>query len=215
MTTSKSLKIILTIWSISTVFATYSATPFSGSQGIIQLSSSGMLCPVDFNKAMQFYTFLAVIVFFLPIMVILIMYALIFVAVRKRQKMLRNGQLGEISNHNQRSAFRQNMKIIRIMFIVVGAFMFCWGPYFIYTLFYYHYPESFLRMLAHNMEKMSIAAVIINILPYLNSLCNPIIYACLDKTHRDAFKKLFQRIMCRTSNSERRQPPNEIELAQM
>ena len=59
MTTSKSLKIIFTIWSISTVLVTYSATPYSGSQGIIQLSRNrrNMPYPVDFNKTMPFYTF--------------------------------------------------------------------------------------------------------------------------------------------------------------
>ena len=214
MTTSKSLKMIFTIWSISTVFATYSATPSSGSQGIIQLSMY-MSCPADFHKAMPFYTFLAISVFFLPTMAMVIMYALIFVAVRKRQTMLRNGELGEISNHNQRNAFRQNLKAIRMTLVVLGAFMFCWCPYFIYILFYIHYPEMVLRLVAPNQEQALIAYAIISILPYLNSLCNPIIYAWLDNTYREAFKKLFQRLMCRTSNPERRQPPNEIELAQM
>ena len=85
MTTSKSFKIIFIIWSILTVFATYSATPSSGSQGIIQLSRY-MPCPADFNKAMPFYTFLAISLFFLPIMLMVIMYALIFAAVRKDKR---------------------------------------------------------------------------------------------------------------------------------
>ena len=43
MTTSKSLKIIFIIWLISTAFATYAATPDSGSYGF--LTNGGFLCP--------------------------------------------------------------------------------------------------------------------------------------------------------------------------
>ena len=93
MTTSKSLKIIFIIGLISTAFATYAATPYSGSKGI--LLTNGAFCPVDNNKKTGFYTFLAVCAFFLPTAVILVMYTLIFVVVHKRQKMLRNGELGQ------------------------------------------------------------------------------------------------------------------------
>ena len=48
-------------------------------------------------------------------------------------------------------------------------------------------------------------------LPLINSLCNPIIYACLDQTYREAFKHLFQKMMCRT-RSNTQQPPAVIEL---
>ncbi|CAB4009627.1 E3 ubiquitin- ligase PDZRN3-like [Paramuricea clavata] len=49
MTTSKSLKIIFFIWLCSTAFATYAATPHSGSQGILE--TSGNYCHVDTDKA--------------------------------------------------------------------------------------------------------------------------------------------------------------------
>jgi hypothetical protein len=92
MTTSKSLKIIFVILFISTAFATYAATPHSGGRGI--LSTSIKYCsPFDDNKIKVFNTFVAVSAFFLPTVVILVMYALIFVVVHKRQKMLRNGEL--------------------------------------------------------------------------------------------------------------------------
>ena len=42
MTTTKSLKIIFIIWLISTAFATYAATPDSGSNGF--LGNGGKLC---------------------------------------------------------------------------------------------------------------------------------------------------------------------------
>ncbi|XP_028398854.1 dopamine D2-like receptor [Dendronephthya gigantea] len=42
-------------------------------------------------------------------------------------------------------------------------------------------------------------------------LCNPIIYACLDQTYKEAFKNLFRRMMCRGRDSRRQQPPIELQ----
>ena len=210
MTTSKSLKIIFIIWLISTAIATYAASPNSG-------SATSLVCSTaDFDKIKGFSTFLAVSVFFLPTAVILVMYALIFTVVHKRQKMLRNGELGQTSCNdlNQRGAFRQDLKAIRMLLVVVGVFILCWCPHFIFVLLNHHYPNfididdstsfSYLR-------RIRIAALVQGRLPYFNSLCNPIIYACLDQTYRQAFKNLFLRMMCRSS-SRRRQPPGPIEL---
>ena len=92
MTTSKSLKFIFIIWLISTAFATYAASPHSGSKGILLISETN--CDlVEEYKIKIYYTFLPVCAFFLPTLVIMVMYALIFAVVHKRQKMIRNGEL--------------------------------------------------------------------------------------------------------------------------
>ena len=128
MITSKSLKIIFIIWLISTAFATYAATPDSGSIGF--LASGGNLCPDYYSGTISkrdgYLTFLYTSVIFLPAIVILIMYARIFVVAHKRQTMLRNGELGETSTgQNQRSVLRHDLKIVRMLLIVVGVFFFC------------------------------------------------------------------------------------------
>ncbi|CAB4013552.1 5-hydroxytryptamine receptor 1-like [Paramuricea clavata] len=214
MTTSKSLKIIFIIWLISTAFATYAATPHSGSRGIL-LTSVGFCGHIDKKAMKNFYTFLAVTAFILPTLVIVVMYALIFVVVHKRQKMLRNGELGQTCNdRNQRNAFLQDLKIIRMLVVVVGVFILCWGPYFIYIMLYHHDPNLIdwdSRSFRYSWRRIIITDLVITRLPYLNSLCNPIIYACLDQTYREAFKNLFQRMMCRPS-SRRRELPATIEL---
>ena len=201
MTTSKSLKIIFIIWFISTAFATYAATPDSGSNGILFTAKFSVSCRPEGSKAKRFYTILAVSAFFLPTLVILIMYALIFVVVHKRQKMLRNGELGQTFNdRNQQRAFLQNLKTIRVLLVVAGVFILCWGPFFINLLLRFYSRD------ARGIRSVTLRLV----LPYFNSLCNPIIYACLDRTYREAFKNLFQR-MCGL-RSRRRQPPEAIEL---
>ena len=60
----------------------------------------------------------------------------------KRQKMLRNGELGETrTGQNQRSALRQDLKIVRMLLIVVGVFFFCWLPFSITRLVLIYKPE--------------------------------------------------------------------------
>ena len=128
MTTSKSLS-----WLISAAFAAYAATPDSGSTGL--LTGVGIYClnyiyySETTSKSKGFETFLQVSVIFVPAIVILIMYALIFVVAHKRQKMLRNGELGQTCTvENQRSALRQDLKIVRMLLVVVGVFFICWFP---------------------------------------------------------------------------------------
>ena len=211
MTTSKSLKIIFIIWLISTASATYAATPDSGSYGF--LANGGSFCP-DYDggtlsKRDGYFTFLYISVIFLPAIVILIMYALIFVVVHKRQKMLRNGELGETSTgQNERSVLRHDLKNVRMLLIVVGAFFFCWLPLSITEFTSIYNPETFNGW---SFRSLIIYIWVIYLLPLINSLCNPIIYACLDQTYREAFKHLFQKMMCRT-RSNTQQPPAAIEL---
>ena len=216
MTTFKSLKIIITIWLISIAFATYAATPDSGSSGIMYITS-GTACPYNENNMKRFYTFIAASLFFLPMVVILVMYVLIFTIAHKRQKMLLNGQLGEICNdRNQRTVFHQDLKVIRMLLVVVGVFILCWCPYFIYTLFFYYHPNyssvGFVKgSLGYWCRRWATESIVLT-LPYINSMCNPVIYACLDQKYRVAFKNLYQRMMCRLTGSRRPQLPETISL---
>ena len=217
MTTSRSLKIIFIIWFISTAFATYAATPDSGSKGILATGSQCRHVHDDIKNKV-FYTFVLVGVFFIPTIIIIVMYALIFIVAHKRQKMLRNGELGETcTGPDQRSGLRQDLKIVRMLLIVIGVFLFCWFPYVILNM---------LRIYNHNIIDLNgkslnykysviISKKVIEILAASNSLCNPIIYACLDQTYREAFKRLIKRMMCQTASSVRRQPLDGIELRQL
>ncbi|XP_028407470.1 tyramine/octopamine receptor-like [Dendronephthya gigantea] len=206
MTTSRSIKIIFAIVLISTVFATYSATPYSGSTGILATGSGLCTWTLGFMiKSPIFYLFLTISTFFSPAVIIIIMYARIFHVVHKRNKMLMNGKLGEtIDNQNQRTALLRDMKVIRMLLVVVGVFLLCWGPLFTWILIYFYHKNQriiFSRIKYGTHVFLNIAET----LPLFNSLCNPIIYVCLDQTYREAFKKLFRRMMRRPD--ARRQPP--------
>lgn len=80
-----------------------------------------------------------------------------------------------------------------MMAIVVGAFIVCWGPFFVLTFF----AINKLRPLEYALQYDIVALVTRHTLPPLNSICNPIIYACFDRKYREAFKRVVNRMMCR------------------
>jgi hypothetical protein len=209
MTTSTSLKIIFIIWLIAATYATLAMFPYADSPGIL-ISTFGC-----YNTNKEFYTFATVIAFFLPTTIMLVMYILIFLVAHKRQKMLRNGALGQTSNNpNQRSALLQDLKTIRMLLVVVGVFLFCWGPLFICLMVLYYQTNDIFWVSTYcdehsckNIVKLIMVLwQLVTILPIFNSVFNPLIYACLDQKYKEAFKHLFQRMMCRPS-SRRREPP--------
>ena len=140
-TTSKSFKIIFIIWFISTALATYVATPDSGDHGIL---INSLYCRAD-NKTLSKQVALGIslgAILFLLVTVMLTMYVRIFVVVHKRQKMLRNGELGETSSgQSERSVLRQYLKIVRMLLTVAGVFCFCWLPHTIWHWLHQYYPN--------------------------------------------------------------------------
>ena len=113
------------------------------------------------------------------------MYVRILSIAHERRRGARNGDLGQTNEfRNQRAGtFYQDLKNIRMLAVVVGTFVFCWGPFFTF---------HFLRLETRNI----VLFTIIRMLPWFNSICNPIIYACLDRKYREAFKRLYERIAC-------------------
>ncbi|XP_028407422.1 dopamine receptor 2-like [Dendronephthya gigantea] len=211
MTTSRSIKIIFVIFLISTTLATYSATPRSGSVGILSTGTGPCSSGADFEKSKIFYLGLTISAFFLPVLLIVIMYALIFHVAHKRNKMLVNGELGEtINNQNQRTALRRDMKVIRMLLVVVGVFLLCWGPLFTLILMYYLITNDWDHDTSISFQYRILVILVISLtLPIFNSLCNPIIYVCLDQTYQEAFKRIFRRMM-RRPEARRQQPPIEL-----
>ena len=197
MTTSRSLKVIFSVWLIAAVFGTLSMFPYKEGSGI--RVSDEDLC---YNKNKIFYTFGAVCAFLLPAIFMLIMYLLIFLIVRKRRRMLQNGELGQTSNNsNERAEFLQDLKVIRMMVIVVGVFILSWAPFFIRMMLFYYNQTPVVFCNEHSCKSIFYLILILErlvaIFPYFNSTLNPIIYAFLDQTYRAAIKHLFKKIMCR------------------
>ena len=188
MTTSKSLVMITIIWLISAAYVVFGMFSYKGSSGIY-VSPYG--CD---TKNYVFVTFCAICGFFIPTIIILFIYACIFRIAHRRRKTTHKRQLGQTKQvDSQRSSLYKDIKNIHMMATVVGTFVVCWGPFFIFEILQMYNPKA-----NEYIQKSTVAYVLASkILPKMNSICNPIIYACLDGKYREAFMRMLRRIMYR------------------
>ena len=95
----------------------------------------------------------------------------------------------------RRKRFFRELKITKMLAIIVSLFVICWSPFLVVTLI-----EAFT-----DHEIPIEAAGIIVFLPYVLSCANPWIYTGMNRDFRLAFKKLFctSKILCRNISRER------------
>lgn len=118
----------------------------------------------------QYFVFIAS--FALPLLFMIAMYSRIYIVARRQAR-----RIGRNRNYTT------DVKAAKTIAVVIGAFVFCWAPFFVSVLGYI-YDTEFYPMFIYKGVKW---------LEYLNSCLNPILYTCLNKTYRRAFKRLFTR----------------------
>ena len=126
--------------------------------------------------------FVSTVSFFLPLAIMLVMYARIYLVARYQAKRIGRN-------------YATDIKAAKTIAVVIGGFVVCWLPFFIYVLSWANLNRHPLPITFLNVAKW---------LEYLNSCLNPVIYTCLNRTYRNAFKKLFRR--CRSKIMRDRDP---------
>lgn len=116
--------------------------------------------------------FIACASFFLPLFIMIIMYARIYLVARQHVHRLRTGR-----------NYARDIKAAKTIAILISLFVFCWGPFFAIILCYAYdqscpVPSSLLN--------------VIKWMEYTSSCLNPIIYTCLNRSYRRAFRKLYK-----------------------
>ena len=120
----------------------------------------------------QYFVFVAS--FSLPLLFMIVMYVRIYVTARRQARL--------IGRRRSRS-YTTDVKAAKTIAVVIGVFIVCWLPFFVSVLGYLFNPHFYpLPMFK-----------VVKWLEYLNSSLNPIIYTCLNKTYRRAFRRLFAR----------------------
>ena len=160
MTTSKAVVAIFGIWSFSIFMAVLKLIMWSTGPPIYELVVS-VLC------------------FFTPLMVMLVCYMKIFMAARHQIKKM----ILTVHGSPKRFLLSKELKAAKTVGAVIGAFVICWGPFFVLNLIYG------LCISCLPLPEESVLAA--KWLHYVNSVLNPIIYACMNKDFRSAFKKLL------------------------
>ena len=113
--------------------------------------------------------------FFIPLLIMIIMYTRIYLVARKQAHRMRNGR-----------NYASDVKAAKTIAILIGLFVFCWGPFFAIVL-----------SIAHD-ETVVVPHSLFNVIKwmgYCSSCLNPIIYSCLNRNYRRALRKLCQRVL--------------------
>ena len=119
-------------------------------------------------------------------------------------------QIGSLQDPEmqQRRSTRQRTewKAAEDVIIIITAFLLCYLPFFV---------ESLFRRFVQSIEVPSEAIQVISCIFIASSLCNPIIYSIRKREFRTAVKDMFRRIgLCRNSNDINNGPfTNEWETA--
>ncbi|XP_020915515.1 dopamine receptor 2-like [Exaiptasia diaphana] len=113
---------------------------------------------------------------FLPLAAMIVMYGRIYWVARSQAVKLGN--------------YSKDIKAAKTIAIVIGSFLVCWLPFFLFSLSVY-----LLLCCFHGGYRPEIipGARAVKWMAYLNSCLNPIIYTCLNRPYRSAFYKMFKR----------------------
>lgn len=121
----------------------------------------------------------SVLCFFVPLVIMLVCYMKIFMAARQQIKKM----ILTVHGSPKRFLLSKELKAAKTVGAVIGAFVICWGPFFVLNLIF-----GLCESCSPLPEESVLAA---KWLHYVNSVLNPIIYACMNKDFRSAFKKLL------------------------
>ncbi|XP_069958961.1 adipokinetic hormone/corazonin-related peptide receptor variant I-like isoform X2 [Cherax quadricarinatus] len=130
------------------------------------------------NDGEMMYTIFCIsFLYFIPLSIIVVAYTRIIVEISRKSRDTQHDYTREERYHGRLQLRRSNMsnierartRTLRMTFIIVMAFVWCWTPYALATLWNYIDPETFYSMNKHVQDILFIIAV-------SNSVVNPIIY---------------------------------------
>lgn len=150
----------------------------------------------DLKVIHGYVIFLFASLFCLPLGIMSFAYISIYRAAISQISKMRSNRLGSASGEKKRYSytferrrrFFRELKITKMLAIIVSLFVICWSPFLVVTLI-----EAF----TYHEIPVAIEGVIV-FLPYVLSCANPWIYTGMNRDFRLAFKKLFcsSKILC-------------------
>ncbi|EDO35450.1 predicted protein, partial [Nematostella vectensis] len=181
MTKRRGLLAIAMVWGYSLLISALSFTLPWSPDGLMQD------IPACSLKDKYYYTFVITVGFFLPLVVLVIAYSLVFkVALHQARKL----QL--LSSGGFDPSIIRELKATKTLAIVVGSFIVCWLPFFVIMFTVQFCPECFQDHRSLPVKaQLAIGTVFVYVLPLLNSAVNPIIYSSFNANFRRAFKDIL------------------------
>ncbi len=163
--------------------------------GSVQNYDHPSQCILTWNLAYSLFD--GIVLFFLPLILMLFVYARIVTIAYQQAKSIKKMMVApapstvrsnnpsanekqENTNNNHKGVVDEH-KAVKIIAVVMGSFVVCWVPYF--TMF------TFGPIFNWNISDLFYQIVLW--LGYINSLINPLVYACMNREFRRAFKTIL------------------------
>ena len=187
MTTHRACRIIAFIWIYSAILGVLSLLPYGKDKGV-HISANKCL-----NENRTFYTFAALLGFFLPVAILIILCALIFRIVQQHSRnRLPSQECNDDSARIHQSRQRHsNRRSLLTLTLIVLTFIICWGPFFVLFVIFQYNPALLGAISLYS--SLILNMICYEVLPYCNSFLNPVIYAFFDKTFNVAIKDMLLR----------------------
>lgn len=193
MSTHRARRIIAFIWIYSATLGVLGLFPYEGNKGVHITSTNKCR-----NENRTFYTLGALLGFFIPIIILVILCIFIYriVQVHSRRRLTSQGNVDEEVARIHQKQTHSNGRSLKTLTLIVVTFIICWGPFFI--LFLVHQYNPHLLASLGDTGFTILHSICFCFLPYSNSFLNPVIYAFFDQTFNVAIKEMLLRL-CRRS----------------
>ena len=172
--------------------------------GFVDLTFSFELldCEISWQKNPKMALVLALFFFLFPFLIMSVTYYYIFKEVHRQSRRISGvGIQGPPVGPVRRKSFgvkirisriiRQELKAVKIIVVVIGAFFLLWLPFFTVTAIRAYMPSK----VSGAVQRLVFA------LAYSNSSCNWIIYSVMNKQLREAFKIMITTCSSRLQSS--------------
>ncbi|KAM6401686.1 pyroglutamylated RF-amide peptide receptor [Pluvialis apricaria] len=147
-------------------------------------------------------TFILVILFLLPLMLMLFLYTKIGYELWIKKRVGDASVLQTIHGNEMSKISRKKKRAIVMMVTVVFLFAVCWAPFHVIHMMIEY--SNFEKKYDDVTVKMTFA--IVQIIGFFNSICNPIVYAFMNEN----FKKNFLSAICFCIVKENASPTRQL-----
>lgn len=193
MTNKRAFTAICGVWAYAVLLASLSVVRWPGHPGIRIAGCS--------NENKVFYTVAMVVGFLTPLTVLVINYCFVFATAWKQFTRMKQ-DIVSLGTEIKRShlILSKDFKATKTLAIVIGTFYICWCPFFIIFTIVQNNFSVFARL--DRSSRKAIFVPFILILPNLNAVCNPIIYAYFNREFRQAFRHCLGKLSLRVCQNQ-------------
>ncbi|XP_028399396.1 neuromedin-K receptor-like [Dendronephthya gigantea] len=179
----RTLALILGTWVLSFVFS----SPFLSVMTYKELSPEYSICFQEWPGKLEsraYYTFVYVILYFIPLALMAFMYALISMTLRKQPLVFLADK-----NDTQRKQFKARKRMSLLVIVIVVAFFVCWSPWNIIE-FVEHARDTPWKnpKILPTVKNYAVLATI------LSTTVNPFLFSFMSFEFRTGFRFVFVRI---------------------